>query len=52
MAKIPKFKSDKEARKFWDKHSLSDFEKDLQSAKDVIFVKPKRQKFLQTVRDA
>lgn len=43
MAKIPKFKSDKEAREFWDTHSLADFEEDLRPAKDVVFVKPERQ---------
>lgn len=43
MAKIPKFKSDKEAAEFWDTHSLVDYEEDLKSAKDVVFVKPERQ---------
>lgn len=43
MAKIPKFKSDKEAREFWDTHSLADFEKDLRPAKGVVFVKPEKQ---------
>lgn len=39
--KIPKFKSDKEAAKFWNTHSLADFEKELKPAKDVIFVRRK-----------
>ena len=43
MAKIPKFKSDKELAKFWDTHSLADFEEDLTTAKGVVFVKPDRQ---------
>jgi predicted DNA binding CopG/RHH family protein len=43
MAKIPKFKSDKELAKFWDTHSLADFEEDLVPAKKVVFVKPDRQ---------
>jgi len=43
MAKIPRFKSDKEARAFWDTHSLADFEEDLRPAKNVVFVKPDRQ---------
>ena len=43
MAKIPKFKSDKEAAQFWDTHSLTDFEEDLRPAKDVVFVKPELQ---------
>ena len=32
MAKIPKFKNDREIRDFWDKHHLSDFEEDLKPA--------------------
>ncbi|MCK4423455.1 MAG: hypothetical protein KAV18_05225 [Candidatus Omnitrophica bacterium] len=43
MAPIPKFKTDKEAAKFWDTHSLADFEKDLQPAQNIVFVKPERQ---------
>ena len=42
MAKIPKFKSDKEAAQFWDTHSLTDYEEDLKPA-DMVFVKPDRQ---------
>lgn len=33
MAKIPKFKSDKELAKFWDTHSLADFADNLVPAK-------------------
>ena len=43
MAKIPKFKTDKEIAEFWDTHSLADFEDELEIAKDVVFVKPERQ---------
>ncbi len=43
VAKIPKFKSDKEVAKFWDTHSLADFEEELRPAKDLVFVKPERQ---------
>ena len=43
MAKIPHFKSDKEAAEFWDTHSLADFEEDLEHVDDVVFVKPQRQ---------
>lgn len=43
MAKIPKFKSDKEIREFWDTHSLADFNEELRPAKNVVFVKPERQ---------
>lgn len=43
MARIPKFKSDKEVRGFWDTHSLADYEEDLKPVKNVVFVKPVRQ---------
>ncbi len=43
MAKIPKFRTEKEIADFWDTHSLADFEEDLTPAKDVVFVKPDRQ---------
>jgi len=42
MAKIPKFKSDKEAAAFWDTHSLADFDEELVVAKNIRFVKPPR----------
>ncbi len=43
MARIPKFKTDKEIAEFWDTHSLADFEEELRPAKDIVFVKPERQ---------
>lgn len=43
MARIPKFKTDKEIAEFWDTHSLADFEEELRLAKDIVFVKPERQ---------
>jgi len=43
MARIPKFKTEKEIADFWDTHSLADFEDELRPAKDVVFVKPERQ---------
>ena len=43
MAKIPKFKSDKEVAEFWDTHSLADYDEDLKPTKDLMFVKPDRQ---------
>lgn len=43
MAKISKFKSDKEVREFWATHSLADFEEDLRPVKNVVFVKPEKQ---------
>ena len=41
--KIPEFTSDKEAADFWATHSLADFEQDLEEAKDILFVRPKKQ---------
>ena len=43
MGKIPYFKSDREAAQFWDTHSLADFDEELESADDVVFVRPQRQ---------
>jgi len=43
MSKIPNFKSDEEVAEFWDTHSLTDFEDELEEAKDVVFVRPHRQ---------
>lgn len=43
MTRIPKFKSDKEIRDFWDTHSLADYEEDLKPAKNVVFVRPEKQ---------
>jgi len=39
MAKIPKFKSEKEEALFWEKHDLTEFEKELKPVK-VEFPKP------------
>jgi predicted DNA binding CopG/RHH family protein len=41
--RIPEFKSDKEIADFWDSHSISDFDHELEEAKDIIFVRPQRQ---------
>ena len=38
MKKVPRFKTDKEAAKFWDTHSFADYAKDTTSAK-IRFVK-------------
>ena len=43
MAKIPKFKSDKEAGELWEKHDLADYVDDVKAAEDVVFVKPETQ---------
>ncbi len=42
MKKIPKFKTDEEAAKFWETHSFEDYSKDVKDA-EIRFVKrPKR----------
>lgn len=43
MAKIPKLKIDKDVAEFWDTHSLTDFDEDLELADDVEFVRPQKQ---------
>jgi len=40
MAKIPKFKGEKEEREFWDTHSSADYWDDMQECDDV-FKRPK-----------
>ena len=40
MAKIPKFKSEKEEREFWDTHSSADYWDDMQECDDT-FKRPK-----------
>jgi hypothetical protein len=41
--KVPKFKNVKEERKFWDDHESTDYLDDFEEAKDVVFVRPKKQ---------
>jgi predicted DNA binding CopG/RHH family protein len=41
--KVPKFKSISEERAFWDSHDTTDYLDDFEEAKDVIFVRPKKQ---------
>ena len=41
--KVPKFKNIKEERKFWDAHESTDYLDDFEEAKDVVFVRPKKQ---------
>ena len=43
MGKIPKSKSDQETAQFWDTHSLTDFEDDLELLREKVFVKPEKQ---------
>lgn len=41
--KAPKFKNLKEEREFWDSHDSTDYLDDFEVAKDVVFVRPKKQ---------
>jgi predicted DNA binding CopG/RHH family protein len=41
--KVPKFKNVKEERKFWDSHESTNYLDDFKEAKDVVFVRPKKQ---------
>ena len=41
--KVPKVKNIKEDRKFWDTHDSTDYLDDFEEAKDVVFVRPKKQ---------
>ena len=41
--KIPKFKNLKEERKFWDSQESTNYLDDFEEAKDVVFVRPKKQ---------
>lgn len=41
--KVPKFKNLKEEREFWDTHNSTDYLGDFEVAKDVVFVRPKKE---------
>ena len=41
--KVPKFKNVKEERQFWDSHESTNYLDDFEEAKDVVFVRPKKQ---------
>ena len=41
--KVPKFKNLEEERQFWDNHDSTDFLDDFEVAKDVVFVRPKKE---------
>ena len=41
--KVPKFKTIKKERKFWDTHDSTDYLDDFEEGKDVVFVRPKKQ---------
>jgi predicted DNA binding CopG/RHH family protein len=41
--KVPKFKSSKEEREFWDTHDSTDYHDDFKITKNVVFVRPKKE---------
>jgi predicted DNA binding CopG/RHH family protein len=41
--KVPKFKSLKEEREFWDSHDSTDYHDDFKITKHVVFVRPKKE---------
>jgi predicted DNA binding CopG/RHH family protein len=41
--KVPKFKSLKEEREFWETHDSTEYLDDLEVADDVVFVRPKKE---------
>lgn len=41
--KVPKFKSLKEEREFWDTHDSTDYLDDFEVTKDVVFVRPRKE---------
>jgi len=41
--KVPKFKSLKEERKFWDTHDSTAYHDDFKITKNVVFVRPKKE---------
>jgi predicted DNA binding CopG/RHH family protein len=42
MKKMPKFRTDEEAAKFWETHSFEDYHKDTKDAEIVFVKKPKK----------
>lgn len=42
MRKIPKFKTDEEAARFWETHSFEDYHKDTKDAEIKLARKPKK----------
>ena len=41
--KVPKFKSLKEEREFWETHDSTDYHDDFKITKNVVFVRPKKE---------
>jgi len=41
--RVPKFKDLEEEREFWDSHDSTDYLDDFEVARDVVFVRPKKQ---------
>jgi predicted DNA binding CopG/RHH family protein len=40
---VPRFKSPKEEREFWDTHDSTSYHDDFKRARDVVFVRPKKE---------
>jgi len=47
LKKIPKFKTEKEERDFWDKHSIADYEDELKPVNKITFPKPQKKRLRQ-----
>jgi predicted DNA binding CopG/RHH family protein len=41
--KVPKFSNSKEERGFWDSQETTNYHEDFEVAKDVVFVRPKKE---------
>jgi predicted DNA binding CopG/RHH family protein len=41
--KVPKFRSLKKEREFWDTHDSTDYHSDFKRTKSVVFVRPKKE---------
>ncbi len=41
--KVPKFKTLKEEREFWDTHDSTDYLDDFKTTKNVVFVRPRKE---------
>jgi len=42
--KVPRFKNLKEEREFWDTHDSTDYHDDFKITKNVVFVRPKKER--------
>ena len=41
--KVPKFKTLREEREFWDTHDSTDYHDDFKKTRNVVFVRPKKE---------